>query len=143
MATDVRVELLVRRPRADVARFMFDPRNDAVWTTGIVACRPLTDGPLRRGTRVERTARFLGKQFDYEYEVTDADADRFVDMRVEQPFPMQIRYELADAPDGTLVAIHARGEARGFYRIASPLLNRMVRRSIRKDLELLRTKLAG
>jgi len=143
MATDVRVELVVRRPRADVARFMFDPTNDAAWTTGIVACRPLTEGPLRRGSRVERTAKFLGKQFAYQYEVTDAGADRFVEMVVEQPFPMQIRYELADGSDGTLVSIHARGEARGFFRIAAPLLNRMVRRNIRKDLELLRAKLAG
>lgn len=39
--------------------------------------------------------------------------------------------------------LHARGDALGFYRIASPILNRMVRRNIRKDLELLRTKLAG
>jgi hypothetical protein len=143
MATDVRVEVLVERVRADVARFMFDPANDVAWTTGIVACRPLTEGPLRAGSRVERTARFLGKRFDYQYEVTDADADRFVDMRVEQPFPMHVRYELTDAPGGTLVAIHARGEARGFFRIAGPILNRMVRRNIRKDLELLRTKLVG
>lgn len=143
MTTDVRVELLVKRPRAAVAQFMFNPSNDTRWTTGIVACRPLTEGPLRRGSRVERTAKFLGKQFAYQYEVTDAAADRFVEMVVAQPFPMQVRYELADGPDGTLVAIHARGEARGFFRIASPLLNRMVRRNIRKDLELLKTQLAG
>ena len=143
MATDVRVELLVQRPRGDVARFMFDPANDVAWTTGIVACRPLTEGPLRRGSRVERTAKFLGKQFAYQYEVIDTSAEQFVEMRVEQPFPMQVRYELADAAGGTLVSIHARGDARGFYRIASPILNRMVRRNIRKDLELLRTKLAG
>ena len=143
MATDVRVELLVQRPRADVAQFMFDPANDATWTTGIVACRQLTEGPLRRGSRVERTAKVLGKQFAYQYEVTDAEADRFVEMQVAQPFPMQIRYELADVPAGTLVSIHARGEARGFFRIASPILNRMVRRNIRKDLELLKAKLAG
>jgi len=143
MATDVRVELIVRQTRADVARFMFDPANDVIWTTGVVACRPLTEGPLRRGSRVERTAKFLGKRFAYQYEVTDAAVERFIEMRVDEPFPMQVRYELADAPDGTLVSIHARGDARGFHRIASPILNRMVRRNIRKDLELLRTTLAG
>jgi hypothetical protein len=56
---------------------------------------------------------------------------------------MQVRYELADASDGALVSIHARGKARGFFRIASPLLNQMVRRNIRKGLELLRTGSPG
>jgi len=32
-------------------------------------------------------------------------------------------------------SIHARGDAGGFYRIAAPLLNRMVKRSITNDLE--------
>jgi hypothetical protein len=62
-------------------------------------------------------------------------------MRVEEPFPMQIRYELADAPGGgTIAVIHAKGDASGFYRFAAPLMNRMVRRNIRKDLEALKTR---
>src|SRR5262245_49739575 len=45
MAIDVRIEILIRLPRAQVAAFMFEPRNDKVWTSGVVDCRPLTDGP--------------------------------------------------------------------------------------------------
>ena len=40
MAIDVQVEVLIRRPRADVAAFMFDPTNDAIWTTGAEASDP-------------------------------------------------------------------------------------------------------
>lgn len=65
---------------------MFDPRNDAIWTTGVIECRPLTDGPLRQGSRVERTVKFLGRRFGYQYEVVAADGERFVEMRVTQPF---------------------------------------------------------
>lgn len=143
MATDVRVELEILRPRAEVAAFMFDPKNDATWTTGVVDVRPLTSGRLRVGSRVERTSKFLGRQFAYEYEVVEADADRLVTMRVEEPFPMHIRYELTDANDdrGTLAAIHATGDAKGFFRLAVPLLNRMVRRNIRNDLMALKAHL--
>jgi hypothetical protein len=143
MATDVRVELEIRRPRTEVAAFMFDPKNDATWTTGVVDVRPLTSGRLRVGSRVERTSKFLGRKFAYEYEVVDADADHLVAMHVEEPFPMHIRYELKDAEDGrgTIAAIHATGEAGGFYRLAAPLLNRMVRRSISNDLKALRDHL--
>jgi hypothetical protein len=142
MSTDVRVAVTIHRPRAVVASFMFDPKNDVAWTTGVIDVRPLSqmvEGRLDVGAKVERTSRFLGKTFAYTYEVIEAAADRTVLMRVEQPFPMQIRYELDDAGDGSTVAvIHARGEAGGFYRIAAPLLNRMVKKNITKDLEALK-----
>ncbi len=143
MSTDVRVELEIPRRRAEVAAYMFDPSHDAAWTSGVVAVNPLTPGRLRVGSRVERTVRFLGKRFSYQYEVVDAGADAFVEMSVAQPFPMHVRYQL-DELDGatTRVAIHARGDARGFYRLMSPILNRMVRRNIRRDLESLARCLA-
>jgi len=138
MAIDVKPEIVIHRPRAVVAAYMFDPRHDAEWTTGVISVRPLTDGPLRAGARVERTVKFLGRRFGYQYECVDAAPERFVELRVEQPFPMQVRYQLDDVPDGTLASIRARGEASGFFRVAAPLLSRMVRRNITRDLEQLK-----
>src|SRR4051794_21554025 len=130
MSTDVRVEVVILRARADVAAFMFDPKNDPIWTSGVLEVHSLTEGRLKVGTKVERVSRFLGRTFTYQYEVIVAEGDRVVVMNVEQPFPMRIRYELAGSPEGTVASIHAKGEASGFYRLAAPLLNRMVRRSI-------------
>lgn len=139
--TDVREEVLIRRPRAQVAAYMFDPAHDAEWTSGVLEAHPRQPGPLRPGARVERVARFAGRRFAYEYEVTEAEEGRWVEMRVAQPFPMYIRYELQDAPEGTLASIHARGQGTGFFRVAAPLLDGMVRRNIRKDLQNLRERL--
>src|SRR5258708_302202 len=50
MATDVRVELPIARTRADVAAYMFDPTNDAAWTSGVIAVNPLTPGRLHVGS---------------------------------------------------------------------------------------------
>ena len=141
MGIDVKPQVLIRRPRPEVAAFMFEPRNDTIWTTGVVESRPLTDGPLRTGSRVERITKFLGRRFGYQYEVVAADSERYVEMRVEEPFPMQIRYELEDAPEGTLASIRAQGDATGFFRIAGPLMGRMVRRNITNDLETLKKHL--
>lgn len=136
MATDVRVELQIARPRAEVAAYMFEPSNDAAWTSGVVAVNPLTPGRLHVGSRVERTVKFLGKRFSYTYEVVDARDDTFVEMTVTEPFPMHVRYELESVDaTSTNVAIHARGDASGFYKLMSPIMNRMVRRNIRRDLK--------
>jgi hypothetical protein len=138
MAIDVKPAILIRRPRAEVAAVMFDPQNDARWTTGVVDCRPLTGGRLRAGSRVERVTRFLGRRFSYVYQATAADDDVSVDLEVNEPFPMRIRYELQDAAEGTLTSIRAQGDATGFFRLAGPLLARMVARNIGKDLEKLK-----
>ncbi|GLZ28493.1 hypothetical protein Lesp02_06830 [Lentzea sp. NBRC 105346] len=138
MAVDVRPEVLVHRPRDEVAAFMFDPANDLKWTGGITDSRPAQPGPLGKGATVERTAKFLGREFVYGYEVTDHEPDRLVEMKVDRPFPMTVRYELDDAPDGTLVAIHASGSPGGFFGWATPLMKRQVRKSITADLERLR-----
>jgi hypothetical protein len=141
MAVDVSCEVEIGRPRSVVAAYMFDPRHDAEWTSGVVACEPLTEGRLRAGSRVRRTTRFLGRRFDYVYEAAAADDDRSVELRVEDPFPMQISYLLEDVAGGTRARIRARGEAGGFFRLAAPLLGVMVRRNISKDLAQLKQRL--
>lgn len=141
MAVDVRPEVLVHRPRAEVAAFMFDPANDLEWTGGITSSRPARPGPLTKDATVERTARFLGREFVYGYVVTEHEPDRLVVLKVERPFPMTVRYELADAPEGTVVAIRASGSPGRFFGWATPLMTRQVRRSITADLERLRDRL--
>ncbi|SMC96590.1 SRPBCC family protein [Lentzea albidocapillata] len=138
MPVDVRPEVLVRRARSDVAAFMFDPANDLKWTGGITSSRPAQPGSLVEGAAVERTARFLGREFVYGYVVTAHDPDRLVELKVDRPFPMTVRYELADAPAGTLVAIRASGAPGRFFGWATPFMARQVRKSITADLERLR-----
>jgi hypothetical protein len=139
VAVDVRPVVLVHRTRNEVAAFMFDPHNDLRWTGGITSSSPAQSGPLVQGATVERTAKFLGRAFTYGYVVTKHEPDRLVELKVDRPFPMLVRYELDHAPEGTLVAIHATGEPGGFFWWATPLMARQVSRSITGDLDRLRT----
>jgi hypothetical protein len=139
MVVDVRPVVLVRRPRHDVAAFMFDPSNDLRWTGGVTSVRAAQSGPLVPGATVERTARFLGREFTYGYVVTQHEADRLAELKVDRPFPMLIRYELEDTQGGMLVAIHATRTPGRFFGWASPIMARQVRRSITADLQKLRT----
>ncbi|HKB31082.1 MAG TPA: SRPBCC family protein [Streptosporangiaceae bacterium] len=141
MTVDVRPQVLVRRARKDVAAYMFDPRRDLEWTGGITVSHVVTQGPVGEGTTVERSARFLGRRFTYRYVVTSIDPDRSMEMRVDRPFPMTIRYELDDADGGTTAAIHATGSPGRFFGWLTPLMRRQVRASIAGDLARLRDRL--
>ncbi|MGZ8737869.1 MAG: SRPBCC family protein [Nocardioides sp.] len=143
-SVDVRPTIVVHRTPAEVAEFMFDPANDLAWTGGITSSRPDQPGPLREGHTVVRTARFLGRTFDYGYVVTAHEPDRLVAMQVEKPFPMVVRYELTPVDDSaTEVAIRATGSPGRFFGWARPLMNAQVRRSIAADLARLRDCLGG
>jgi hypothetical protein len=143
MTVDVRPSVVIRRSPAEVAAFMFDPANDLRWTGGITASAPARPGPLVEGATVVRTARFLGRTFTYGYVVTRHEPDRLLELEVDRPFPMIVRYELAEHPDGAEVTIHATGRPGRFFGWATPLLARQVRRNIAADLRRLRDCLEG
>jgi hypothetical protein len=116
---------------------MFDPARDAEWTSGVTASRQLTEGPLRPGSIVERDVAFAGRTFTYRYEILRRD-DNSLELSVDRPFPMAVTYRLDATGDGTRATIHARGDARGFFRFTGPLLDLIVRRNIRRDLRALK-----
>lgn len=65
-----------------------------------------------------------------------------LELKVDKPLPMLVRYALEDAPDGaTMVAIHATGSPGGFFGWATPIMARQVRRSVTADLGRLRDQL--
>ncbi|HEU0303795.1 MAG TPA: SRPBCC family protein [Gaiellaceae bacterium] len=140
MPTDVRVELQIARPRDNVAAYAFDWTNDVQWIGAVTEAQLLTEPPLRAGSRVLRVATFLGSRLEYVNEVVEYEPPvRLVMSSVEAPFPMRITYVLDESPSGaTTFRIRAEGDARGFYRLAAPLLAQAVRRSITKDLERLK-----
>lgn len=149
VSVDVTVERRIDRPREDVARFAMDPANDTRWILALDSARVLPgraggggDGACEVGvgTRVERLAGFLGRRIEYVNEIEEYDPPRRLAMRsVKAPFPMTVVYEFEEAGEGaTLARIRAGGDTRGFYSVAGPLLNQMVKRGISRDLDALK-----
>jgi len=144
MGLDVDAELLIHRPREEVASFASEPDNDPRWISGIRSAHLLTERPVRVGTRVERVASFLGKRIEYVMEVDDlVPGERIVMRSVRAPFPMRVTYGFRDGDEGTHMSIRVEGEPSGFYRLTGALMARRVRSAITKDLENLRSLLGG
>jgi hypothetical protein len=143
MAVDVTVEQAIARPREEVAGFAMDPRNDRRWIGALSEVRTLTDGPVRRGTQVQRVARFLGRRIEYVNEITELEPGRRLAMRsVKAPFPLRVTYEFEDAPGGgSLARIRTGGETGRYYALAGPLLSAMVKRGVARDLRALKQAL--
>ncbi len=141
MGVDVRTEIEIRRPRAEVAAFASNPDNATAWYRNITAVEWKSPKPAVVGSRIAFTARFLGRRLAYTYEVREAvPGERFVMATAEGPFPMETTYAWEDtAGGGTRMALRNRGEPAGFSKLAAPLMAIAMRRANTKDLVRLRT----
>jgi uncharacterized membrane protein len=139
VAIDTTAVTTVGRPRQEVAAYLTDPANDPRWIGGLRSARLLTAPPVGVGSQVERVARFLGRRVEYVNEITELGGTRLAMRSVRSPFPMRVTYGFEDAgAAGTEVSVRVEGDAGRMYRLADPVLARLVRRSVRRDLRTLK-----
>lgn len=137
---DVVTRIVIDRLAREVFEFASEPDNATRWYVNIRSVKWLTPRPLQIGTKVVFTAKFLGRQLEYVYEVTDLVPDRRMTMRTsEGPFPMQTTYAWEQA-DGnkTLMTLRNTGSPGGFSRLISPFMSFAMRRANNKDLQRLK-----
>jgi uncharacterized membrane protein len=140
VAVDVRCEIEIERPRAEVSAFAGDLDNTTIWYENIDAVAWRSPKPAAVGSRIEFSASFLGRGLTYTYEVSELEPGRRLVMTtVEGPFPMETTYIWEDTPGGgTRMGLRNRGEPAGFSRVAAPLVERAMRRANLKDLARLK-----
>jgi uncharacterized protein YndB with AHSA1/START domain len=139
VAVDVRCELEIPRPRAEVAAYASDPDNTTSWYANIKAVNWETPRPLATGSRIAFVATFLGRRLVYTYEIRElVPGERLVMSTAQGPFPMETTYTWHDAGEGvTRMTLRNRGEPAGFAKIAAPIMARAMRRAMTKDLQRL------
>lgn len=144
MAVDITAQTVIEKPRPEVAGFVMDPANDLAWIGGISQVEVLTKPPFGKGTRVARVATFLGRRVDYVLEVVEHDPTTLLSMRsVKGPIPMTITYEFADHGPATDVLVRVEGDPSASINIAGPMVKTVVKRTVKQDLERLKTLLEG
>lgn len=144
MAVDVRTEIVIDRPREEVAAYAGDPTNAPAWYVNIESVEWQTPPPVAVGSRMAFVARFLGRRLAYTYEVAElAPGERLVMRTAQGPFPMQTTYTWSDVGEGgrTRMTLRNAGEPRGFAKVSAGLMAAAMTRANRKDLAALKALL--
>ena len=140
MNVDVSTEIVIKRPREQVAAYSADPDNAPIWYDNIKVVQWESQPPLALGSRIAFVATFLGRRLAYTYEIIDFQpGSRLVMSTQEGPFPMETTYIWEDAADGaTRMTLRNRGSPSGFSNLVSPLIASNMRRTNQKDLAKLK-----
>jgi len=143
MLVDVSSQIVIARPRHEVAEYCANPGNAPAWYVNIKTVEWKTPPPVRVGSQVAFVAHFLGRRLAYTYEVVEwVPHERFVMRTAQGPFPMETIYTWeTTSAGGTRMTLRNRGTPAGFPALIAPLMARMIRRANRKDLAALKALL--
>jgi len=143
MPVDVLTEIVIDRPRGEVAAYAGAPGNAPSWYVNIKSVEWKTPPPLAVGSRLAFVAHFLGRRLAYTYEIVELVPDARLVMRTtDGPFPMETTYTWESAGDAaTRMTLRNRGEPHGFSMLVAPFMAAAMRRANRKDLAQLKSLL--
>jgi uncharacterized membrane protein len=143
MQVDVSTEIVIQRPRDEVATYSSNPDNAPIWYANIESVEWRTTPPPVVGSQVAFVAHFLGRRIAYTYEVVELIHGQRMTMRTAQgPFPMETTYAWqATADGGTRMTLRNRGTPTGFSILVAPLMRVAIRMANRKDLAALKALL--
>jgi hypothetical protein len=133
----------IGRPAADVFAFVADFTNNPLWQRGMRACRWTSPPPYRVGSTYQQEARFLGKDVRNTFRVTAFEPPaRIAFESTGGSFPIAVTRTVEDlGPGRSRFTEEVEGDAKGFYRVAEPLLRLLVKASIKRDFPRLKALL--
>jgi carbon monoxide dehydrogenase subunit G len=133
---------VIGRPVDEVWAVIQDVAKTPVWTPGLSEARITSDGPLEPGSALLYRGTFLGRAYQSPGVCTALTENKqFATKSTSGPFHIEIDATLEPVDGGTQVTSFYRGESRGFFKIAEPLLVRLTRKHFETAAENLRTLL--
>ena len=133
---------VIDRPADQVFAFLVDVDKVADWNTQVTEVRKTSEGPLGVGTTLLFVGKFLGRRFESVSQWTEyIPNERFSTKMISGPFHLEIENTLSSVDGGTRLATIYRGESRGFFKLAEPVIVRLTKKQFETATENLRALL--
>ncbi len=141
MSIDVQDEVLIERPRNVVGEFVFNPKCDKIWKTGLSKVFPISPGNYAKGSKVEYVGDFLGRGFSTIVIVTRAEPDTSLELVADDPFPLKMRLDLKDDDAGTKIRFRVQSVDEHGYPMPATTVAKAMLDKVKTDLRKLKKHL--
>lgn len=133
---------VIGRPVDDVFAVIRDVDRTPLWMPGLSEARITSDGPLEPGSTLSYRGTFLGRGYESPAVCTGLTENKhFATKTSAGPFYLETDAVLEPVAEGTRVVTTCRGESRGFFKLAEPLVVRLSKKLWENAAENLRTLL--
>jgi hypothetical protein len=100
--------------------------NHPRWESAVVEIRPITEGPVRVGSRAVMVRKGMGKSREVEYTVVDFEQDKAIGFRQQGKqvdFNLTFTFDPATGDqNATDFGARVRIQPKGFFRVMTPML---------------------
>ncbi len=133
---------IINCPVEDVFGALQDFDKAPRWNPGLAEVRPTSDGPLGVGSTMVYVGKFLGHSYESPSHYTEYVANkRFVSKTTSGPFHLEVENTLDPVDGGTRLTAVYRGESRGFFKLAEPVVIRLTKKHFETASENLKALL--
>ncbi len=138
MAT-IETSIVIERPIGDVFAFATDTDKVALWAGPVTEAEQTSEGPVGVGTTWTQVNQLLGRRFESIYEVTEYEPNsKYSAKSVSGPVPIEEHLSFEEVEGGTRVNLGAEVDAAGFFKLATPILTRIISRQVESDVGTLK-----
>lgn len=136
----VETSVLVNQPIEKVFKFVTTPENDAQWYIGVESRDHTPGEPAGVGSTSLSEIRFLGVPVTVEWEVTDYDPPKKIDVKtIKGPVSIESGYTFEAVAEGqTKVTVRGEADVTGVFSLAEPVVERMAQRQWEASFENLK-----
>lgn len=136
---DLAVEAVVDRPAEKIWALLADYDNDPRWRTGVISMDPRPPGIVGPGTRTRELIRFAGRTYRNDGEIVTVEPGVLLTWRTTSGADADGTRSITPlSADRSLVRLEMRIRPHGVERVFGPLLGRLMRRTMTRDLVKLR-----
>jgi Polyketide cyclase / dehydrase and lipid transport len=132
----------IGRPVDEVFAVIRDVARTPVWTPGLTEARQISEGPLEPGAMLVYRGTFLGRSCETPAVCTVLSENKqFATKSTAGPLYIEIDTTVEPVAAGTQVTSFYRGESRGFFKLAEPLVVRLTKKHFETAADNLRALL--
>jgi uncharacterized protein YndB with AHSA1/START domain len=139
---EFQIELDIECPVEAVFAALVNFERIPDWNSSVVEVKIANDAPLGVGSKVVYLGKFLGRTFKSEAEVTEfVPSTRYSSTTVSGPFQLEVTNALEPLGAATRLTSDFRGESRGFFKLAEPVMVRLTKNLFQSSMDNLKALL--